>query len=53
MEILSPPQSGYCLSRVREPQEAQKPNQHDLTNDRKAIDEEGNGTANHGCFDQI
>ena len=38
---------------VNQPQQAQEPDEDNLAEDRIAVDEEGNGAANDGSFDQI
>ena len=38
---------------VREPQKAQEANRQDLGQERKAVDQEGDPTANHSCFRKI
>jgi len=38
---------------VQKPQQAQEPDQYYLADDWVAVDQEGNGTANNGRFDQI
>ena len=50
---LPSPEVGDRLMGVREPQQAQEPDQNNLAKDRKAVDEEGDGAANNGGLDQI
>jgi len=38
---------------VQEPQQAQEPNEHDLSDEWIAVDQEGNEAANYGRLDQI
>ena len=38
---------------VQKPQQAQKPNEHNLAEDWKGVDQEGHGPTNNCCFDQI
>jgi hypothetical protein len=38
---------------IREPQQAQDPDAHNLAEDRIAVDQEGNETAHGGSLDQI
>jgi methyl coenzyme M reductase subunit C len=38
---------------VHQPQQAQEPDEDNLAEDRIAVDEEGNGAAYNGSFDQI
>jgi hypothetical protein len=38
---------------VREPQEAQEADEHNLAEQRIAVDQEGNKAAHHGSLDQI
>jgi hypothetical protein len=48
---LFPPKVGDRPMGVSKPQYAQKPDQQDLAQDRKAVNKEGNQAASNGCFD--
>jgi len=51
--LSSAPEARNRLMGVREPQQAQEPDEDNLADDRIAVDEEGNHAANNGSFDQF
>jgi hypothetical protein len=44
---------GNRLMGVKQPQQAQEPNEHDLAEQRIPVNEKGNPAAHNGGFDQI
>jgi hypothetical protein len=51
--FLSPEERSKGLPGVGKPKQAQKSDEHNLADDRKAVDEERDAAARHGCLDQI
>src|SRR5579859_2620069 len=51
--VLSLQHPSDRLMGARDPQQAQKANNRNLANDRKAVDYEGDTPAPQGCLDQI
>jgi len=47
------PQSLERQSGTRKPQQAEDPDDDNLADNRNTVDEEGNESANNGCFDQM